>query len=400
MKTSLEPEILYLRNEYLDVCFKLLGETLTRKDEFGESMFRQRCMRCLRLITKMLEKTEKYGTSKCKSHSQLVQGQVLRLTIKDRYNSSFYTKPDFEVVPYSNSTVFELYTQVAHHFQVPQKRIVLHLFESRKEINDAQNGMTLHELGLNNNDELSFTEESFPKANLMQDKYTLNPRAQKIFPKWFNVYSDNGNMSLEQCASFIYACTNENCGVDDRRVQEIFTAYDDDRDGFLTRDNFFTLYLAACQKKSDVVWQNLETFHESKYLKETRRVKPKKVNVNLLARHIISSHNEYFELLYSLLDCEDYIAVKALDQLDRLPTNPQTFADTVMLKGIRGITNQNERNWSCIFDINTKYKLLYALKLVEYLIVSTSLSQDNSQEQESLHELWSQNATLLEYGET
>lgn len=37
---------------------------------------------------------------------------------------------------------------------------------------------------------------------------------------------------------FINSCTNDHCKGDDHRVKDVFTKYDDDKDGFVTQENF------------------------------------------------------------------------------------------------------------------------------------------------------------------
>jgi hypothetical protein len=66
-------------------------------------------------------------------------------------------------------------------------------------------------------------------------------------------------MDKENCAKFIHSCANDNCRVDDSRVVSTFNEWDDDKDNFLTLDNFLGFYRKACLDKKSVVWKNLNS---------------------------------------------------------------------------------------------------------------------------------------------
>lgn len=71
------------------------------------------------------------------------------------------------------------------------------------------------------------------------------PRTREIFTEWFYKFSKDDRMDSDSCGAFINSCTSDGCKGDDRRVKDVFIKYDDDKDGFLTLDNFLEFYRVA-----------------------------------------------------------------------------------------------------------------------------------------------------------
>ena len=65
-------------------------------------------------------------------------------------------------------------------------------------------------------------------------------------------------MTHETCAAFIRSSTNDNTvGPDDQRVNKVFTSYDSDHDGKLTKDDFLEFYRQSSISRVDIVWTNI-----------------------------------------------------------------------------------------------------------------------------------------------
>ena len=118
-------------------------------------------------------------------------------------------------------------------------------------------------------------------------------------------------------------------------------------------------------KKSEVVWSNLYMHHYRNDLKKADEVEIEKIDSTKLPRYIITTNQEYFKLLFSLLDFGGKIAIEAWKLLNRLPTSPDVFRNLVELKGVR---NSQSRDWNLIIDSKSNYKLLYALYAIEYFM--------------------------------
>lgn len=122
-------------------------------------------------------------------------------------------------------------------------------------------------------------------------------------------------------------------------------------------------------------------------------------NMNSTFRHILSSQENYFQLLYPLLDYHDDIAKPAFLLLNRLPTNFQIFADIIKLRGVRDVQNPGERDWRYVLDQRSKYKLMYSLTIVECFIAADD-NACSQRKKDMLEKLWSHESDLMRYKKT
>jgi hypothetical protein len=94
---------------------------------------------------------------------------------------------------YSNTTVWELKRTVAKHLELIPKYLRLER-QNGKAIRDLDNGKTLGELGIQNNEVIVATkmhvEEEVPNAPLIGPDGKLSTRAKEIFNEWYDMYSD------------------------------------------------------------------------------------------------------------------------------------------------------------------------------------------------------------------
>lgn len=227
---------------------------------------------------------------------------------------------------------------------------------------------------------------------MIQYDNTLNPKVKEIFKGWFESYSDHGRMNPEQCADFIDSCTNDHCQPNDRRIAEFFSRYDDDKDSYLTWDNFLLFYFDGCMNRPEIVWNNIQAHRYARNLK-------KKSDYPFHINSHINLKNDYVEMLFSLLKSEDTVAIKALELLNRLPTNHRILADIISLKGIRDIPDSEKPDWSNTLDKNNVYLVSYCLNIINYLL-DLNIFTDNEAESEELEILGPQDPRLLQYRET
>ena len=402
---ELESQIIQIREEYLSTCNKHLRSTLENQKSLSEIAFTNRCLRCLGLISSIMDESEKHGVGSLKSHSGLVKGELISFTVSNDISTGSDVPKKSEIRLHSNTTVFELRMEVAKQFKATWDQVKLMRRTDPKEIKDNDNGRTLREIRIRNGELITASKRStppIPQAQLLQADDSINPLAKKIFVEWYEEHSENGRMNPEQCAAFIHSCTNDHCKADDKRVKDVFTTYDDDRDGFLTIENFLKFYYTACKQRPQVVWNNLHSHHYRNDLKKVTEVEQEKVDIVSLARYIISANDEYFQLIFSLLNFGGKISIEAWKLLNRLPTSPQVFADVVMLKGVREAEGPAARDWNSILDLSSKYRLLYALHMIEYLMEDDETDQDEESEEKSQigQLLFAKNPKLLEYKKT
>lgn len=74
-------------------------------------------------------------------------------------------------------------------------------------------------------------------------------------------------MDAEQLAAFIRITLNDNSQADSQVVQNLFQRFDDDKDGFLTEENFLTFYYQASASEANPykapgpIWMNLRNHY-------------------------------------------------------------------------------------------------------------------------------------------
>lgn len=412
LNNDLEGQIVSIRGQYLNKCIESLKKVMDKKNaEINKDLppLRTRFVRCLSLICKILDESEKKGVGSLKSHSGLVKGELITFFVTNEVTWGTDVPRKLEIRMHSNVTVYELRVQISEHFKVTWDQIKLSR-SNQKEIKDNENGKTLGDIRIRNSEELTANKrhtKPLPQADLTDSEGNLNPLAKKIFVEWFNEYSSEGKMNIEQCAGFINSCTNDGCKSDDRRVKEVFTNNDHDRDGFLSLDDFLEFYTKSCRHRPQVVWNNLHAHHYRNDLKKASEVEEERVEITSLPRYILSTNTEYFHLLFSLLGYGDQVAVEAWKLLNRLPTSPQIFADIVQLKGVRDVP-ESEKTWRHILDSSSSYKLLYALHVIEYLMEDEEEKENKVEEANKNVEgedtasqlLWSRNPELVKYKKT
>ena len=66
-------------------------------------------------------------------------------------------------------------------------------------------------------------------------------------------------MSKQQCIKYHQKCVGEVSSMSENRVERIYDTYDEDKDGYLTEDDFIKFYSNAVRNKESAVWNNLET---------------------------------------------------------------------------------------------------------------------------------------------
>ena len=76
---------------------------------------------------------------------------------------------------------------------------------------------------------------------------------------------------------------------------------DDDKDGFLTLENFVNFYHIAAKTRPNVVWNNLSAHHYRNDLKKWVDFDEEKIDIKLLPRYILCTNQQNFHLIFSLL---------------------------------------------------------------------------------------------------
>ena len=392
---ELEAKRTELHHEFLGNCINRLNHIISQKNTLTEQALTTGCLRCLQIIKSIMDESEKKGTGNLKSHSALVKGELLTFNVTNDITSGADVPKKIELRLHSNITVYDLRVEIAKQAKTSWDQVKLLRYTSQKEIKDNENGKTIGDLRIKNGETLTAAKRPtppIPQANLLNPDGSFNPAAKKIFVEWFEMFSENGKMSPDNCGAFIHSCTNDNCKGDDKRVKEVFAVNDTDRDGFLTLENFLDFYHAACKARPHVVWTNLAAHHIRNDLKKPSEIEEEKVDVKNLPRYYLTTNQEYFKLIFSLLDYGGKIAIEAWKLLNRLPTSPEIFKEIIQLKGVRG---EQKKNWELILDSNSIYRLLYTLHVIEFLMEDEN--EKDSAEEPALEIFSSDDPKFQEY---
>lgn len=176
-------------------------------------------------------------------------------------------------------------------------------------------------------------------------------------------------MSQEQCIEFVYKCTNERCSPEDSRIKDTYITYDSDKDGYLTSDDFVRFYTDAAVERASIVWKNLHALHFRNDLKKIDEVYDVEVDEKTLPRYILANHDDFYDLMFELFDDSKNNGHEAWKLLQRLPTSHNLMN---MIINLEGIKDAQKPDWSKIFPQQSPYRLLYTLKIIEYLMSDTS----------------------------
>jgi ubiquitin carboxyl-terminal hydrolase 34 len=353
-----------IRSEFIEFALKYIQN--------GSPEVKKRSMLVLK---NFMDECEKQGTPGLQPHGSMLKGDLHTLNFINQIN--YYPHPSdiqkkFELKVHSNTTIWELRNQVGQHVKCLNDQFKIYRTFSGKEVKDNENGKTLSEIRIRLNETFTLQKRysKVPRIALLDDNEKLIPQARRIFSSWFNKFADKGDkMSPAGCAAFTSSCTGDTCQGTDKSIQDLFNIYDDDRDGFLTRENFLSFYERSCQNKLITVWSNLNSHF---YRGDLRRYDDgeEPADIETLPGFIIMQNQENYELLFSALNVEE-LANPAWDLLIKLPTDPKVKE---MIQTI-----PNDFDWNSFLDSNCFYKLLYNLQIIEFFMQDLQESNESLQ---------------------
>ena len=165
----------------------------------------------------------------------------------------------------------------------------------KPEISDEKHCKTLAELKVENGEEFTVMRnvnqtEKVPLTNTANDE--MVPDVQMIFETWFDTYArpreefedadqltEEKYMDKKSCCQFM-ASTVKDSRLSGQSYQEaakltessstitnLYTEYDEDGDGRLTKADFLRFYKFKCSTNPTVVWMNLEKHNVGRDLK-------------------------------------------------------------------------------------------------------------------------------------
>lgn len=147
--SSLDDELLLQKVDILDNLVDRCMSILKRSTDGNE------ITRVLEIIKHIIYETERKGTGDVQPHNAMQKGEMLdKLVIKNRASPK---RNNIIFSLYSNTTVWELKRVVAKHLELIPKYLRLER-QNGKAIRDLDNGKTLGELGIQNNEVITATK--------------------------------------------------------------------------------------------------------------------------------------------------------------------------------------------------------------------------------------------------
>ena len=150
-----------------------------------------------------------------KSHSSLVKGEIMSFNVTNDISYGVDVPKKIDIKINSNKTIYDLKVEISKQAKCSWDGVKLFRAPSMnsKEIKDSDNGRTIGELRLKNNESLIADKRPtplIPQVALTNPDGSLVPAAKAIFTEWFTHFSENGKMNPDKCADFINSCTSIN----------------------------------------------------------------------------------------------------------------------------------------------------------------------------------------------
>lgn len=372
--TSLDTELQEQSNKIQDNFLQTAMDYLTIASKETTKKSSQQITNVLEALTSHMSRSEVRGTGGLKPQRALLKGELLTaITVQQSISFQNLLPKKIKIALYSNNTVWDLKCMIAKLTLVTPEYVKIVRYSGSQEIEDTDNGKTLGELEFKNSESLIASKKkltTMPDAPLTTPEGGLTIQAENIFHCWFDTFSKEGFMTPENCVDFIKSCTADNCKVTDSRIQNLFNNYDRDRDGRVTQDEFTEFYKMASLSKPEVVRSNILSHNYGNDLEIINQDNINFVEKESLPRYQLSHNNDYFNLLFTLLDRPDESSQTAWNLIQQLSTNPQTYKRILDLQLTKDGSNNVE--WDKFIDSSSIYKLLYNFQIIESLMEEDS----------------------------
>lgn len=103
-----------------------------------------------------------------------------------------------------------------------------------------------------------------------------------------------------------------------------------------------------------------------------------------LPRYIFQNHSNFYDTMFRLFDDDKEVALEVWRLLNRLPASQSLLHMIVTLEGIK---DQDRPDWSKVFPQNSPYRLLYTLKIIEYLMSDDEDKQEEEDKKEEMSQI-------------
>jgi len=372
--TQFSPELLEnsqnIQNTFIETYLDRLSKSLDDPNAYKKGALN----RMIKLMSDMIDESERKGTGGIKSHSAITKGDIINYTVKNNATNGKTIPKVMDIETYSNTTIWEIKMELGKFIECSPDFIRIHI--GSKEIKDTDNGKTIGEF--NKSSLMSIFRKNMddiPKVSLLNEDKSLTSRAIEAFTEIFEKFAHNGKMDEEDAANFIRTTTGEKSVTPkDSRVKHLFTNFDKNKDGLLEQEDFLEFYRSCIlNKKEDTVRSNLLVYGFRNDMKRLNEITSIPVDLNTLPRYILSRNQKSFDLLFKALDFGGLVAEQVWDLVCRLTTNE------IIYEKIKKISEENDETtveWENIIDTKSTFRFLYSLQIIESFLENTAVSEE------------------------
>ncbi|KRX05033.1 hypothetical protein PPERSA_06667 [Pseudocohnilembus persalinus] len=371
-----------IKKEIFNELIENFNQQNLKLNQQKESLEFSPLINSLYFLVTYLGESEQKGFGNLKSHSGLIQGDLITFQLKNEFNSYKIQQDNLKI--WSNQTILELRKQIAKIFNTQWDKTKIKVNDVL--IQDRQNGRTISDLKLKDLDKLivqkrEIKEKNVPHAFLLEENgQYLTPKAKLVFTEIFLTFSnEKQQMYKENCVQFLNACFNTNDQrVDSDIIQQVYSNYDKENKGYLSISDFLRFYTEKSPKNEDSehvkeqnpVFKNLKQLGYRRDLKKESEINEKFVDIQKLPRYILAQNEQFYDKLFALLEKttkhnNQQAQNKIIDLLNYLPTSKKIYQE---IKNFEGIINQQKPIWAQIFQKESDFELEYNLVVIAHLI--------------------------------
>ena len=354
--TQLVPEMdtNAVKNSFIETYLDRLAKTI----DDPNALEKMKLNKMIMLMENIITESEKKGTGGIQPYKSIINKSVVSAIIRNYINNNKGIPNVLEVELYSNTTIWELKTEIGKYFNCSPECMSLSI--NFNELQIADHGKCLSDcvpkdftvIGVNRKD-----IPDIPKAKLLNEDNTLTEMATKIFTDVFNKFSADGKMNKYGCADFLNTALGiKTIGKNDKEVRQFFKDYDKDEDEYLLIGDFCEFYRSSLvDNKEETTWKNLINLGYRYDLKSIDEVSTPIIDQSTLPRYILSLNPKSFELFLKALDKWGSKVEFVWMLMNNLVINQEIY------QKIKELTT----DWNTIMDTPSTFKRLYCLQIIK-----------------------------------
>ena len=306
---ELEDQITKISLHFVHTAFEKLSIFYERIKKDNENRSRE-IVQLIKLIEEMLDESERKGNGGLIPLFALLKGKPLKLKVRI-IDDNGAVIPEFEIQTHSNLTLWNLKIMIGNVLKLQPE--VLQLSKSDVEIKDKNNGKTLQEIKIIQNEILKVkmkNEENNSKIRVLFEDGKLTEKAKIMIEEIFNKYSTDGKMNRLNAAIFIEKFIPNKFMKANLRVDTIFKDNDPEKKNYLTKENFFKYFERTIIYYQETIFEKLKRLGYSNLNPESPEKSAQIFTIifpEQLPRYILSNNPDYLQFLFSLLSMHKYL---------------------------------------------------------------------------------------------